>query len=98
MDYIFTIDIGTTSVKCGIFDTQLKPLGFSTAEYALIMPSACMVEVEPDTYIQKIAACAKDLKALGLDMKKVRQIVITTQGETMIPLDAANIPMCNAIV
>lgn len=35
MPYILTLDVGTTSVKAGIYDEHLNALAFSNQEYEL---------------------------------------------------------------
>jgi sugar (pentulose or hexulose) kinase len=57
MEYILTIDAGTTSIKCGIFDTRLKPLGFRAGEYQLMTPDPYTVEADPQVYISKVMEC-----------------------------------------
>ncbi len=98
MEYILTIDIGTTSVKCGVFERSLRPLRFFSAEYDLITPDASIVEVKPEIYLEKIRECVDAMRNTGIETGKVRSIIVTTQGETFIPIDASNRVLSNAIV
>lgn len=98
MEYILTLDVGTTSVKCGIFDSNLKQLKAVSAEYALITPDAVIVEAEPEMYLEKIRECMISMRESGLETEKIRYITTTTQGETMIPVDRAGKPLSNAVV
>lgn len=99
MELILTFDLGTTSVKTCIFNQELSILGSSTLEYQLLTPAPGIVELPPevywDTIRRGIAGAAADAK---VDLKDIRAISITTQGETMIPVDKAGAPLHNAIV
>ena len=98
MGYILTLDVGTTSVKCAVFDENLRQIRVETAEYRLLTPEAHVIEVEPDTYLKKIHDCLQAMGQAGVPIHLVRYIIATTQGETLIPVDAAGDPMSNAIV
>ncbi len=98
MEYILTIDVGTTSVKCCIFDSKLHQVETVSAEYSLITPSREIVEADPELYLEKIYECIKALRFAGADTGKIRYLTATTQGETLIPLDDKNVPASNAVV
>lgn len=98
MAYILTLDVGTTSVKCGVFDEKLRQIKVASAEYALQTPSARIVEVTSDTYLQKIRKCLIDMRQAGVDTRQICYVVATTQGETLIPLDEMDMPLCDAVV
>lgn len=98
MEYILTIDVGTTSVKCGIFDSSLRQLKAVSAEYTLITPDGSVVEVDPEIYLQKIRECILSMRESGLETENIRYLTATTQGETMIPVDKTGEPLSNAVV
>ena len=99
MDLILTFDLGTTSVKTCLFSKELSILGSSTLEYQLVTPAPGIVELPSqvywDTIRRGIAGAAADA---GADLMDVRAIAITTQGETMIPVDSCGNALHNAIV
>lgn len=99
MDLILTFDIGTTSVKTCIFNKELSILGSSTLEYQLITPAPGIVELPPeiywDTCRKGVSLAAADA---GVSLGDVKAVSITTQGETMIPVDAQGNVLHNAIV
>ena len=99
MELILTFDLGTTSVKTCIFSRDMKILGSSTLEYQLLTPASGIVELPPEVYwdtIKKgIAGAADDA---GVSLKDVAAIAISTQGETMIPVDEAGNALHNAVV
>ena len=99
MELILTFDLGTTSVKTCIFSKELRILGSSTLEYQLLTPAPGIVELPSqvywDTIRQGIADAAVDAK---VDLQDVRAIAISTQGETMIPVDRDGKALHNAVV
>ena len=99
MKYFLTFDVGTTSVKTCIFDEKLVMRGYSSEEYELITPAAGIVEEHPEVYWQAvksglIAAC-ENASVMSND---ISAISITTQGETLIPVDENGNSLTNAIV
>lgn len=98
MRYILTFDIGTTAVKTCLFDESLRCVSSANEEYTLITGPGNTVELDPETYIN---ACRSGIRATaekeGL-LSQVAAVCITTQGETLIPIDEAGQPLRNAIV
>jgi len=99
MNYLITLDLGTTSVKTTLYDCRLSSIESNTEEYSLLTPGPDVVELEPRIYW---AACVngiqKVLKRSGIDAAAVISISISTQGETFIPVDPDGTPLSNAIV
>lgn len=96
MDMILTFDVGTTAIKTSLFDRSLTPVAARTDEYDLLTTDG-RVELDPNTYWETMC-CA--VKALGkqADLSGVQAICLTTQGETMIPVDKEGKPLSNAVV
>jgi xylulokinase len=98
MRYILTFDIGTTAVKTCLFDEVLRCVSSANEEYQLLTGQGNTVELDPETYID---ACRNGIRATaekeGL-LSQVAAVCITTQGETLIPIDEAGKPLSNAIV
>ena len=98
MHYILTFDIGTTAVKTCVFDERLRCVSSANEEYTLLTGAGNTVELEPETYI---TACRNGVRATaekeGL-LSRVAAICITTQGETLIPIDKEGNSLRNAIV
>lgn len=99
MELILTFDLGTTSVKTCIFSRELRILGSSTLEYQLVTPAPGIVELPPevywDTICRGIRLAAQDAK---VSLKDIRAVSISTQGETLIPVDESGAPLHNALV
>jgi len=99
MQYLLSVDVGTTSIKVGIFgvDGQLREI--STQEYVLSTPSSNRVELPVDVYW---LACKKGigevLKRSGIKVEAITALSISSQGETLIPVDRTGEPLRDAIV
>ena len=99
MGYILVFDIGTTAVKAFLFDEKLKLLASSGEEYSLQTPKAGWVELDPLIYWKAVKAqiplvCGK----AGILPASIDAITVTTQGETLIPVDRSGRALRNAIV
>lgn len=99
MSHILTIDIGTTSVKVGLFDRKMKPVAFHIQEYMLMTPSKDYVELEPNIYWQAIKEAILQVLSKSCESRNtIMAIGITSQGETLIPVDSMGKALYNAIV
>jgi len=99
MGSILTFDVGTTSIKTCLFDGQFKVLARHTAEYRLIATPGGVVEMDPQAYWRGVCEGARAIiTACPMAESGISVITITTQGETLVPVDAAGLPVCNAIV
>ncbi len=89
MDLLLGIDAGTTSVKAGLFSPDGGCLGIGRQEYQLENPAPDRAQLDPEVYWQ---ACLKSVReALSQSQSKpeqVRALSVSSQGETLITLDA----------
>lgn len=90
--HILVFDVGTSAVKTALFSEQLSLVAVETTEYPLITAGET-VEAAPLAYL---AAMQKGVRKLP--RRNIAAIGITTQGETLVPVDAAGTPLGNAIV
>jgi xylulokinase len=95
---ILTIDIGTTSVKTSIFNERLEMIANFNEEYVLNTKYG-YIEFEAEKYwimvkngIERV--CGNN----GIDKMEISVIAITTQGETLIPVNIEGIPLRKAII
>lgn len=93
---ILTLDIGTTAVKVSLFSDQLSHLCSFAEEYPLSSSAGGIVEVDPTLYLSAIKTALA--KALQSQSGTIAAISVTTQGETLIPVDSEGKPLMNAIV
>lgn len=93
---ILTFDVGTTAIKTSLFGRDLSLTASRTDEYDLLTDGG-RVELCPETYVETMI---RAVAALGKDqpLAQVQAICLTTQGETMIPVDKDGTPLHNAVV
>ncbi|MCL2841137.1 MAG: FGGY family carbohydrate kinase [Defluviitaleaceae bacterium] len=91
-----TLDVGTTSVKVCVLNKAFKVLAKTGIEYVL-ETSNNKAELSPQIYWDSIAQGINQV-GLNCNLKDVKGISITTQGETLIPVDINGAALHNAIV
>lgn len=99
MDYLLTIDIGTTSIKVGLFTTEGKLKSLSTQEYTLLTPSPNVVELSADTYWIALSKGIREvLEKSEINPESILALSLSSQAETLICVDKKGKPLKNAIV
>lgn len=99
MKTLLAIDAGTTAMKAAVFDTQGRMLSIDRQEYTLETPAPNWVELDAEVYWRSCARAVKNaLAKSGADGCGVVALAISSQGETIIPLDEAGRPTRKAIV
>jgi len=99
MALLLGIDVGTTSVKAAVFDPEGLCLGSSRRDHSLQTPAVDHVELDATTYWDATCAVVRQaLAAADLADQGVEGIGVSSQGETVIPVDAAGHPLHPALV
>ncbi|MBE6563694.1 MAG: hypothetical protein E7655_00215 [Ruminococcaceae bacterium] len=100
MKSFLTFDVGTTAMKCVLFDESFNKTAFVSREYSLLTPAPDIVEIDPQVYWDTFVFCVKEIaKQVGEEnMKRIAALTFTTQGETLIPVDTDLKAIRNAIV
>lgn len=99
MGYIMTFDVGTTSIKTCLFTQDFDLVAYASEEYGLLTPEKNTIELPPDTYWMSLKkGISEVLRKSGISVKEILVITLTTQGETLIPMDYKGDPLNNAIV
>ncbi len=99
MVLLLGIDIGTTSVKAGLFDLVGHCWGFAREDYKLQTPTVDYVELDAETYWS--ATCGVVQKVLAADESLSREIAaigVSSQGETVIAVNRDGTPLYPALV
>ena len=91
--YLLGADIGTTSLKCAVFDTDGNMIKSATKDYTLIV-SGDDVEFPADDYVKLFEEAYNEVSE-GLE---ISAFSIDTQCETIIVTDENDKPLMNAIV
>ncbi len=99
MGYILSVDCGTTASKISLFDENGKLVASSLKEYELITPTPLEVEVDAETLWAAFKTGTQEVvKKSHADIKEIKAIGISAQGETIIPVDKEGKPLRRAIV
>lgn len=98
-DLLLGIDLGTTALKCAVYDLQGTLVGEKNIEYALLTPHQKWVEVDVETYWSALREALHALwRDVGIDPARMVSAGISAQGETLVPVGADGSPLRNAIV
>jgi len=98
-NYLMAIDLGTSTLKVAIFHTDGKIAAASSVEYMLSYPGKEMVENDVEKYWETIVILVKKtLKDLSDDPSKILAISLSSQAETIVPVDKDIRPLRPAIV
>jgi xylulokinase len=99
MRLVAGLDVGTTAVKAGIVAEDGRLLSVAAEEYALDHPAPDRAELDAETYWTAArAAIRRALAAPGVDPAAVVAIGVSSQGETVVPVDARGRPVGHALV
>lgn len=98
--YIISLDQGTTSSRCMIFDRQQNIISVAQKEFPQIYPKAGWVEHNPiDIYVTQYGMLTEAIAKMGIGADEIAGIGITNQRETTIVWDRkTGLPVYNAIV
>jgi sugar (pentulose or hexulose) kinase len=90
-----TIDLGTTNIKVGCFDSDFNQLSMQTVEVNYHRNKE-IVEFEPEKYFESVVAALKNcVQAAGINY--VSRITLTGQAESLVILDKEGNPVRKAI-
>ena len=99
MRYVIALDVGTSGMIATVYSETGELCHSSSEEYHNIFPAPLLVEQEPSTWtnsalslLKKTADFFKSIGAAPLG------IALTSQRSSLIPVDRAGSPLCNAIM
>ena len=99
MSLLIGLDIGTTSVKAGVFEPSGRQLAAVGQEYRIDHPAPDRAEIDAETYwASTVAAVRRALGVAGVDADRVAAIAVSSQGETVIPVGANGRALGPAII
>lgn len=99
-EYIMCLDLGTTGVRCVIFDKAGQIVSMTKEKFTQIYPGPGMVEHDPEEIWQlQVQVCKTTLERSGIRAGEVAALGITNQRETVVVWDKdTGKPVYNAIV
>jgi len=99
MTLLLSIDAGTTSVKAGIFTPNGESLAIERVEYTIDIPQPGYAELDPEIYWRaSVQAVRQAVSHSGADVKQITAVTVSSQGETVIPVDNRGHPLHPAIL
>lgn len=98
--YIISLDQGTTSSRCVLFDNECHIVGIEQKEFKQIYPKPGWVEHDPmEIYASQYSVMTEVIARCGIQPHHIKAIGITNQRETTIVWNKKNgKPIYNAIV
>ncbi len=98
-NYLMAIDLGTSTLKVAIFDTEGKIVAANSIEYLLSYPGKNLIENDVEKYWEAIVGLVKKtLKDLADSPSKILAISLSSQAETIVPVGNDIKPLRPAIV
>ena len=100
MQYIMSLDQGTTSSRCILFDRAGNICASAQREFRQIFPQPGWVEHDPmEIWRTTVEVTKNAMEKLGVEAEDIAAIGITNQRETTVLWDKnTGEPVCNAIV
>lgn len=99
MGLLLGLDVGTTSVKAGLFDPSGACLGVAGEEYRLDHPAPDRAELDAETWWRAAQTAIRRVIAdAGAGRDDVDALAVSSQGETVVPVDDAGRPLAPAMV
>ena len=99
MTLLLGLDIGTTSVKAGLFDAAGRQVAVEGREYRLAHRAPDHVEIDAGIWWSSAVAAVRGvLAAPGVDARDVAAMAVSSQGETVVAVDATGRPLAPALV
>lgn len=98
MDYFVGLDLGTTGIKALVFDSKGSIIGEHSVEVELMFPDVDCVEQDPSLWYETASGVIKSaVYKSQVNPQEVRAISISSQGISVVPVDAALNPLCHAL-
>ncbi|XP_062311873.1 putative glycerol kinase 5 [Osmerus eperlanus] len=86
--YIVSVDVGTTSIKCHVFDKKAQIKGSCTSKVILLYPEEGQVEIDPEGLWREFVSVVKGaVQDAGVQMRQVKGLGISTQRSTFTTWD-----------
>jgi xylulokinase len=96
-EVVLGVDVGTSSLKAGLFSLDGTPLGLTQAEYPLATPEEGAEEQDPEDWWAALGFVARELMALLEDPSRLAAVSIGGQAPTLVAADAEFMPTHPAI-
>ncbi|HUX20421.1 MAG TPA: FGGY family carbohydrate kinase, partial [Spirochaetia bacterium] len=99
MEHFVSLDVGTTAIKVSLVGRTGRVTGLVRREYELDTPSSDIVELDATRYWSYAREGIRRLVSeAGIPKSEILSIAISSQGETLVPVDRKGTPLRKAIV
>lgn len=97
--FILSVDVGTTSIKCHVYDKQANIRGSCTTKVVALYPEVGHVEMDPDVIWEGFISVVKGaVQDAGVQMRQIDALGISTQRGTFTTWDReTGVPFHNFI-
>jgi len=99
MTQLLSVDVGTTSVKAGVYSAEGRRLCVSRQDYRLSTPAVDQVEMDPEGYWSAVIAAVQEVTSADVVVpQEIAGVGVSSQGETLISVDQSGTPLYPAMV
>ena len=93
------VDLGTSSLKAGVFDSEGKEIGFSSVKTSIICSSPGMAELDPEKIFQSFLDIVKQcVEKSKISVNNLEAIGLSSQMHSIIAIDSQGNCITNAII
>lgn len=96
-DLLIGFDLGTSTIKALLADTNGNILGQACREVVLIQTEEGFTELDPQAYYERICAICQELVFMCPDVRNIRAICFSGATGNTLLLDDKYVPLVNAI-
>ncbi len=97
--YVFGIDIGTQSLRAGLFDLEGRPLVFVTREYPVRHPRPGWAEQDPGQWWDALVTTVREcVKRSGVEPSEIVALSLDNASCTVVAIDAGGEPLRPALL
>ncbi|MFL5687073.1 MAG: FGGY-family carbohydrate kinase [Chloroflexota bacterium] len=91
---VVAYDVGTSGVKAVVVDAVGRVLGSRVRSYGLSTPRPDHVEQDVEAIVVELATASREVIAgVGADLSDVAAVALTAQMFSVVPVDAAGVPL-----
>ncbi|XP_056148797.1 putative glycerol kinase 5 isoform X2 [Lampris incognitus] len=97
--FVLSVDVGTTTIRCHVYDKEAKIRGSCTTKVVLLYPEPGLVEMDPEELWKGFVAVVKGaVQDAGVHMSQLLALGISTQRATFTTWDRkTGVPFHNFI-
>ncbi|KAG7277396.1 hypothetical protein CRUP_033351 [Coryphaenoides rupestris] len=86
--FVLSVDVGTTTMRCHVFDKEAKVRGSCSSKVVLLYPEPGRVELDPEELWREFLAVVKGaVQDAGVQMRQIESLGISTQRATFTTWD-----------